>query len=152
MPGIFPVTGFSHHPVGFIQHILGWDAYVPRQCMWIPVKWVHTKIQQLNSSVLCERIVISLFQTVGNEVAKRRMACSECIQTWNYYCSHFQNCLPGRLVGWKHLSFSVHKYLFALQRQNDLDMRNMLFSHKSCSNSSLHLRCAANLKTLYCPN
>jgi len=35
MPGIFPVAGFSHPPAGFIPHIPGWDAYVPRHCMWI---------------------------------------------------------------------------------------------------------------------
>jgi len=33
MPGIFPVTGFSHSLASFIPHIPGWDAYVPHYCM-----------------------------------------------------------------------------------------------------------------------
>jgi len=48
----------------------------------------------------------------------------------------------------------IHRYLFELQRQNDLDMRNVLFSHKSCSPSVqlIASEMCSKLVTLYCPN
>jgi len=131
MPGICLITGFRHliHMHSLHMLVLNLTSQVlgckcsPSLHVNIPAKWVHTK--------MCETAHKCCVKELSFRSSKQSAMKSQS-GVWHAQDASKLETITARtyitvyLVGWKHLSFSVHKHLFDFQRHNSLDMENML--------------------------
>jgi len=118
MPGIFPITGFSHPSRWFST------AHPRLGCICSPSLHVNTSKMSAHENLTSYKYCVKklLFHSSKQSAMKSQSG------VWHAQNASKLEMITARtfrivyLVGWKHLSFSVHKYLFDLQRQNGLDI------------------------------